>query len=96
MNLTRKEFDLTLLFFRHLGRPISRASNIEMLWVRDPPTLARTLDIHVSRVRNSLGLIPAQGFRLAPVYGYGYGLAQIMLHDGSHQENGSAVRQPSA
>jgi DNA-binding response OmpR family regulator len=96
MNLTRKEFDLALLFFRHLGRPLSRATIIETVWAMDPPTLSRTMDTHVSRVRNKLGLIPAQGFRLAPVYGYGYRLEQIMSHDGSHQENGSAVSPPSA
>jgi DNA-binding response OmpR family regulator len=35
------------------------------------------MDTHVSRVRSKLGLRPANGFRLAPVYSYGYCLEQL-------------------
>jgi DNA-binding response OmpR family regulator len=70
--LTRKEFDLALLFFRNLGRPLSRAYVQEAVWgaLTDVPT--RTIDTHVSRVRTKLGLRPENGYRLAPVYSYGY------------------------
>lgn len=72
VRLTQKEFDLALLFFRHLGQPLSRATLIETLWSRDADTPSRTVDTHVSRVRSKLGLHAASGFRLEPVYGYGY------------------------
>jgi len=72
VKLTQKEFELALLFFRHLGQPLSRATLIETLWSRDADTPSRTVDTHVSRVRSKLGLHAASGFRLEPVYGYGY------------------------
>ena len=72
VKLTQKEFDLASLFFRHLGQPLSRATLIETLWSLDADTPSRTVDTHVSRVRSKLGLHAASGFRLEPVYGYGY------------------------
>jgi DNA-binding response OmpR family regulator len=75
--LTHKEFDLALLFFRNLGRPLSRATIHEAVWPREAEFSSRTMDTHVSRVRNKLGLRPEKGFRLAPVYSYGYRLEQL-------------------
>jgi len=77
VTLTQKEFELALLFFRHLGRPLSRAYIHETVWSRDAELSSRTLDTHVSRVRNKLDLRPAAGFRLVPVYSFGYRLEQI-------------------
>jgi len=77
VDLTQKEFDLALLFFRNLGRPLSRAYILEAVWARDIEIPSRTMDTHVSRVRTKLQLRPDNGFRLAPVYSYGYRLEQI-------------------
>jgi DNA-binding response OmpR family regulator len=78
VELTQKEFDLALLFFRNLGRPLSRAYILEAVWARDIEIPSRTMDTHVSRVRSKLQLRPENGFRLAPVYSYGYRLEQIV------------------
>ncbi len=75
--LTQKEFDLALLFFRNLGRPLSRATILEAVWPQDTEFSSRSMDTHVSRVRSKLGLGPDNGFRLAPVYSYGYCLEQL-------------------
>jgi DNA-binding response OmpR family regulator len=75
--VTQKEFALALLFFQHLGRPLSRAFIHEAVWSGDAELSSRTLDTHVSRVRTKLGLTPGRGYRLAPVYSYGYRLEQI-------------------
>ncbi len=75
--LTQKEFDLALLFFRHLGRPLSRATIHEAVWPKEAELNSRSLDTHVSRVRNKFGLLPEYGYRLAPVYGYGYQLESL-------------------
>lgn len=75
--LTQKEFELALLFFRHLGRPLSRAYIHETVWSGDAELSSRTLDTHVSRVRNKLSLRPESGYRLLPVYSFGYRLEQI-------------------
>lgn len=77
IDVTRKEFELALLFFRHLGRPLSRATIQEAIWSHDPQLASRTMDTHVSRVRSKLGLRPENGFRLLPVYGYGYQLERL-------------------
>jgi DNA-binding response OmpR family regulator len=77
VEVTQKEFDLALLFFRNLGRPLSRAYILEAVWSRDIDIPSRTMDTHVSRVRSKLQLRPENGFRLAPVYSYGYRLEQI-------------------
>jgi DNA-binding response OmpR family regulator len=77
IDVTQKEFELALLFFRNLGRPLSRAYILEAVWSRDVELPSRTMDTHVSRVRSKLQLRPENGFRLAPVYSYGYRLEQI-------------------
>ena len=33
--------------------------------------------MHVSRIRNKLELRPEQGFRLTPIYSYGYRLERV-------------------
>ncbi len=76
---TEKEFRLALLFFRHLGKPLSRAFILESVWPENAEFSSRSMDTHVSRVRTKLGLQPEQGFRLVPVYSYGYRLEQITV-----------------
>lgn len=77
LKVTQKEFELALLFFRNLGRPLSRAYILEAIWPRNAEVPSRTMDTHVSRVRSKLGLRPENGFRLTPVYSYGYQLEQL-------------------
>lgn len=74
VEITQKEFDLALLFFRNLGRPLSRAYILEAVWARELQVSSRTMDTHVSRIRSKLSLRPDHGYRLAPVYSYGYRL----------------------
>lgn len=77
LDLTHKEFALALLFFRHLNRPLSRAFIVERIWSRDMEISSRTIDTHVSRVRSKLGLKPENGYKLVPVYSFGYRLETL-------------------
>ena len=77
VSLTQKEFELALLLFQHLNRPLSRAHIVDMVWKQTVDIPTRTMDTHVSMLRSKLGLRPENGYRLTPIYGYGYRLEQI-------------------
>jgi len=77
IELTRKEFKLALLLFRHVDRPLSRAYMLDAVWSSESDLPSRTLDTHISRVRTKLKLRPENGFQLVPVYSFGYQLLQI-------------------
>lgn len=94
VDLTQKEFALALLFFRHLGRPLSRTFIHETIWSRDVELASRTMDTHVSRVRNKLSLRPEHGYRLAPVYSYGYRLEQIGSQAATPGETVATTERP--
>ena len=77
LDLTAKDFDLAVFFLRNVGRLLSRGHLRENVWNARSVVSSRTLDTHVSRIRNKLLLMPQHGWRLAAVYGYGYRLEQL-------------------
>lgn len=76
VELTQKEFDLTLFLFRHAGRVLSRGHILESVWGHNPNLNTRTVDTHISRIRNKLDLKPEQGWQLKAIYHHGYRLEQ--------------------
>jgi DNA-binding response OmpR family regulator len=77
IELTREEFELALLLFRHLGRPLSRAHIQEAVWHNVAGVSSRTIDTHMSVIRAKLDLRPQHGYRLASIAGYGYRLDRM-------------------
>jgi DNA-binding response OmpR family regulator len=72
--LTAKEFALALTLFRNMHRPLARSYLMEEVWGVGANVSSRTLDTHVCRLKNKLGLTPERGFNFGPVYGFGYRL----------------------
>jgi two-component system response regulator RegX3 len=77
IDLTPKEFELTVTLFRNLGRLMSRGHLQETVWGRSGDLATRTVDTHVSQVRKKLDLRPESGYRVVPIYNYGYRLERL-------------------
>jgi DNA-binding response OmpR family regulator len=74
VDLTPKEFDLAVALFRNIGRLMSRGHLQEAVWGRSRELNTRTVDTHVSQLRKKLDLRPESGYRVVPIYNYGYRL----------------------
>lgn len=81
VELTHKEFELALLLFRNPGRLLSRSYILENVWGTRAELSTRTVDTHVSRVRNKLGIRPDRGVRLNAIYNHGYRLEPLPTSD---------------
>jgi DNA-binding response OmpR family regulator len=74
VKLTAKEMALAMMLFENMSRPLSRSYLLESIWGQSPDAETRTLDAHVSRIRSKLNLRAENGYRVLPVYSYGYRL----------------------
>ena len=72
--LTYREFALAMLLFQNAGRLLSRDHLRESVWGQNAEVLSRSLDTHVSRLRQVLQLRPGNTYAIAAVYGLGYRL----------------------
>jgi two-component system, OmpR family, alkaline phosphatase synthesis response regulator PhoP len=68
--LTRKEYELLLLFVRNPGTALYRETIYERVWGSDYMGDSRTVDLHVQRIRKKVGWED----RLQAVYKVGYRL----------------------
>jgi len=74
VTLTYREFALAILLFQNAGRLMSRDHLREAVWGQNAEVLSRSLDTHVSRLRQVLQLRPGNAYSIAAVYGLGYRL----------------------
>ncbi len=74
IEMTQKEYELTLFMFKNLGRVISRGHLLEMVWGTSSQLNTRTVDTHVSRLRSKLKLDQQDDWQLTSVYRHGYRL----------------------
>lgn len=70
---SRKEFDILALLIRNQGSYFSRNEIIRQLWVDAPYVVDRTVDVHVTHIRNKLGeckdiLVSRTGFGYSLIY----------------------------
>jgi len=75
VSLTQKEYELILFLFRNEGRVISRGHLLQVVWGTSPQINTRTVDTHISRLRNKLTInSEATGWELISIYQHGYRL----------------------
>lgn len=72
VELRMKEFDLALLLMRNPGKVYSRDSLLDLVWGRDYQGDARTVDVHIRRLREKLELDPAEPEYFLTRWGVGY------------------------
>ncbi|MDH3637957.1 MAG: response regulator transcription factor [Gammaproteobacteria bacterium] len=75
--LTQKEYELVVFLFRNNGRIVSRGHLLESVWGTNPDINTRTIDTHMSRIRNKLKINPENGWRLNSIYQHGYRLERL-------------------
>ena len=68
--LTRKEYELLLLFARNVGVVLSKTTIYERVWGGEYPENTRTVELHIQRMKKKVGWDD----RIKPVYGMGYRL----------------------
>ena len=81
VKLSGKDFDVAALFLSNIGRLLSRAQIVDAVWRKADVIGSRTIDTHVSRVRTKLGLSAENAWHFGAIYGLGYRLEGVMVHD---------------
>ena len=75
--LTDKDFELASYLFLNEGKLLSRAHLLERVWGIVSSIESRTVDVHISRIRRSLGIRPENGYRIRTIYQHGYRLEAV-------------------
>jgi DNA-binding response OmpR family regulator len=72
VRLTAKEFDLLQLFLSHRGRVFTREEMLDAVWKNDYTGDARTVDVHIRRLREKIERNPNQPEFIFTKWGVGY------------------------
>ena len=72
ISLTRKEYELLLLFAQNVGVVMSKLTIYERIWDGEYPDSTRTVELHIQRMKKKVGWED----RIKPVYGMGYRLEE--------------------
>ena len=67
--LTKKEFEILMLFLQNKGRVFSREDILSKVWHDEVCVLDRTIDVNITRLRKKIG---EYGKRIITRLGYGY------------------------
>ena len=72
VNLTAKEFDLVMLLLSNPNKVYSREELLQEVWGASYPGDARTVDVHVRRLREKIEVHPADPEYIHTKWGVGY------------------------
>jgi DNA-binding response OmpR family regulator len=76
LDLTRREFELFLFFLRFPGRTWTRDQLLDRVWGPSYEGDARTVDLHIRRLRAKVEDDPSDPKYLATVWGVGYRMVE--------------------
>ncbi len=71
-NLTAKEFDLLELLMKNIGKVYSRENLLDTIWGYGYPGDARSVDVHVRRLREKIEECPSEPKYIHTKWGVGY------------------------
>lgn len=77
IKMTPKDYKVAVCLLRNIGKMLSREYLLREVWGIDAPLNTRTVDVHVSRVRRSLNLVPENGYCVKTIYQHGYRLERV-------------------
>lgn len=72
VSLTPKEYDLLLQLARHPGRVFTRDQLLEQVWGYNFFGEARTVDTHITRLREKMARVPGDRQYISTIWGIGY------------------------
>ena len=72
VNLTAKEFDLLELLSKNTDKVYSREQLLNMVWGQEYPGDARTVDVHIRRLREKIEAFPSNPKYVHTKWGVGY------------------------
>ncbi len=72
IELTGKEFELMELFLKNPGKVYTRENLLDIAWGFDYPGDARTVDVHIRRLREKIEENPAEPSYIKTKWGVGY------------------------
>ncbi|MCR4788473.1 MAG: response regulator transcription factor [Lachnospiraceae bacterium] len=72
INLTAKEFEVLEFLVNNPNKVFGREKLLEMIWGNDYPGDARTVDVHIRRLREKIEITPSQPKYVHTKWGVGY------------------------
>ena len=72
INLTSREFDILELLVKNPGKVYSRDNLLKKVWGEEYPGDARTVDVHVRRLREKIESNPSEPKYVHTRWGVGY------------------------
>ena len=72
VQLSTKEYDLLLFFVTHPNETLPRERLLRKVWMTNPKTQTRTVDVHVAWLRQKIGNGDSSDRWIRTVYGKGY------------------------
>jgi len=88
LKLTNKAYTLLACLVRHSGEPVPRGTLLMVVWGYGSDVHTRTLDVHIRRLRKSLGSFGAT--YLETIFGIGYRF-QPFQAAGRHEDPASRL-----